>query len=116
MELLNRAEGPLNFIIMHLIVSSPNRSLLYDTFVSPIHAILAEIVADRMAQLSIDMHTLANCPTGKLSKHTIVNVLDGISNPTAVTLVHLADALGLDITINVREESPPPGSLPPAPP
>lgn len=107
MELLNWAKGPLNFIIMHLIVSSPNRSLLYDTFESPIHAILAEIVADRMAQLSIDVRSLVKCASAQLSKHTIVNVLDGISNPTAVTLVHLADALGLDITINVREESPP---------
>lgn len=93
---------------MHLIVSSPNRSLLYDTFVSPIHAILAEIVADRMAQLSIDERSLANGPSCQLSMHTIANVLDGIGNPRATTLVRLADALALDITIKYREEEKPP--------
>lgn len=103
MELLNRAKGPLNFIIMHLIVSSPNRSLLYDTFESPIHAILAEIVADRMAQLSIDVPTLAKCASSQLSKHTITDVLGGIRNPRASTLVRLADALDLDITIKYRD-------------
>lgn len=95
---------------MKAIVNHSNgRSLLYDSTACPAPAFLAEVLADRMAELHLDKHALsALCGEDghRVCVTTIDTILDGISNPRLETLAALADTLRATITVTFEGPNP----------
>lgn len=87
---------------MKTIVNMGGRSVLYHSATCPAAVMIAEVLADRMAELHLDKHALADrCKhTGRrVCATTIDTLLSGVSNPRLDTLEALAEALELNLTL-----------------
>lgn len=58
-------------------------------------------IRERRKRLGIDQRSLAEI--AGVSEHTIVNIESGQANPTFRILLSVADALGMEIVVRVRE-------------
>lgn len=64
---------------------------------------IGDMVKRRRLSLGIDQRTLSEI--SGVAVHTLSNIEAGKGNPTVATLVHILDALGMDIRIQVKEQS-----------
>lgn len=62
---------------------------------------LPQVLRTRRTQLRLDQRNLAEI--AGISPHSLSDIESGKGNPTLLTLTRLCDALGLEISLRVRE-------------